>query len=124
MVGVPERGPMLNEQLNAARDIQHEIKTAEAAIDDALASLGRLACKLVTARREFDIELNVGARAFDRIGEATALICQTRAKVLGVHAVLSTVRETSPGFRELGFGALQPSEAKLDDQPTGLRAVS
>lgn len=40
---------MLNEQLNAARDIQHEIKTAEAAIDDALASLGRLACKLVRA---------------------------------------------------------------------------
>lgn len=115
---------MINDHLTAAKDIQNEIKSAEAAIDDALASLGRLVGKMVAARRAFDIELNVGAKAFDRIGEATALICQTRAKVLGVHAVLSDVRETAPGFRELGFGALQPSEAKLDAQPTTLRAVS
>jgi hypothetical protein len=115
---------MLNDHLIAAKDIQREIKAAEAAIDDALASLGRLAGKMVAARRTFDIELNVGARAFDRIGEATALICQTRAKVLGVHAVLSDVRETAPGFREMGFGALQPSEAKIAAQPIELRAVS
>lgn len=115
---------MLNDRLIAARDIQNEIKATEAAIDDALAGLGRLAGKLVAARREFDVELDVGARAFDRIGEATALICQTRAKVLGVHAVLSDVREKAPGFRELGFGALQPSESKLAEQTTALRAVS
>lgn len=114
---------MLNERLIAARDIQREIKTTEAAIDDALVSLGRLAGKLVAARRDFDVELDVGAKAFDRIGEATALICQTRSKVLGVHSVLSDVRETAPGFREMGFGALQPSEAKLSEQPTALRAV-
>lgn len=114
---------MLNDHLVAARDIQQEIKAAEAAIDDALASLGRLTGKLVAARREFDVRLEVGAKAFDRIGEATALICQTRSKVLGVHAVLSEVRETAPGFRELGFGALQPSEGKLAEQPTGLRVV-
>ena len=114
---------MLNDHLIAAKDIQNEIKTAEAAIDEALASLGRLAGKMVAARRAFEIELNVGSKAFDRIGEATSLICQTRAKVLGVHAVLSDVRDNAPGFRELGFGALQPSEAQLDAPPTVLRAV-
>jgi hypothetical protein len=116
---------MLNDRLTAARDIQTEIKTAEAAIDDALASLGRLTGKLVETRREFEIGLDVGAKAFDRIGEATALICQVRAKVLGVHSVLSDVRETAPGFRELGYGAWQPSErAASKEEAPQLRAVA
>lgn len=115
---------MLNDKLHAAQAIQLEIKTAEAAIDDALASLGRLTSKLVDARREFEMGLNVGTKAFDRLGEATALICQTRAKVLGVHAVLSDVRDATPGFRELGFGPMQPSDLHLDRATTALRSVA
>ena len=115
---------MLNDRLTAAQEIQAEIKTAEAAIDDALTSLGRLTGKLVAIRRDFEIELDVGAKAFDRIGEATALMCQTRAKVLGVHAVLSDVRDNAPGFRELGYGALQRSEGRLSETPSTLRSVA
>lgn len=115
---------MLNDTLTAAQAIQNEIKTAEAAIDDALASLGRLTSRLVHTWREFEVDPTLGTKAFDRLGEATSLMCQTRTKVLGVHSVLSDVREVAPGFRELGFGALQRSSARLDEAAPTLRAIA
>ena len=115
---------MLNDKLAAGQAIHGEIKITEAAIDDALASLGRLTSKLVEARREFGVDLSVGTKAFDRLGEATSLICQTRAKVLGVHSVLNDVHSALPGFQELVFGPCQSSTIRIADAPPSLRAVS
>lgn len=77
-----------------------ELHPSERAMDEAMARLASLTTAMIAARATAGVSAVVGQEAFDRVGEAMALLFQARSRLLDAHQRLNEARI------EVGLGAV------------------
>jgi hypothetical protein len=97
---------MLKERTQAATMVADCLMPTEAAINATVGNLAALTTAMLNALTVGHLPIATGKDAFDKLGEATSLAFQIRAKALELHSSLNEAR-AGIGLREVGFGALQ-----------------
>lgn len=116
---------MLNNRLRAAQKVAAQLTAAEADLDRAMQSLVALTTTMIEAREVAGVSHVIGQKAFDRVGEATQNLFQTRSKVIDAHLSLAEARD-QVGLRVVGLGALQdcPPMSASGGEPANVVSIA
>lgn len=96
---------MLNQRLNAARQINDQLHATERAIDAAVMEAAALAACMPRARMEANIAAEVGQAAIERSAAAFAALIEARREIVAAHQELSAVKDQI-GLRTVALGGM------------------
>ena len=96
---------MLNQRLNAAREIADQLFAAERAIDDAVAQVAALTACMPRARMEANIAATVGHAALERSASTMAALIQARGEIIAAHEALAEAKDQI-GLRTVAVGGM------------------
>ncbi len=94
---------MLNQRLNAAREIADQLFAAERAIDDAVAQVAALTACMPRARMEANIAANVGHAALERSANTMSALIEARREIIAAHEALAEAKD-QVGLRTVAVG--------------------
>lgn len=97
---------MLNQRLNAAREINEQLIAAERAIDDAVAQVAALTACMPRARMEANLAANVGHAAFERSAGTMQALIEARREIIATHEALAEAKDMI-GLRTVAIGGLE-----------------
>ena len=94
---------MLNQRLQAAREIAEQLIAAERAIDNAVAQVAALTACMPLARMEANIAANVGHEALVRTAGSMTSLIDARREIIAAHEALAEAKELV-GLRTVAVG--------------------
>lgn len=115
---------MLNDRLQAAQIVAAKLFAAEAALDQALASVAELTAAMPRARMSAKISAVVGQDAIEDAADAQASLIEARRKLVAAHGKLEQVR-VEVGLRVFaaGGGYIKPPSANRDQEPESVQQI-
>jgi hypothetical protein len=114
---------MLNNRLNAAKEVNDRLHALEAAIDEAIARAAEFAASMPQARQRAKISAIVGQDAITKAGETLNTLIIARAQIVDAHEKLADVRDKL-GLKTFMGGPLWKFKESASDESTPLTLVS
>ncbi len=96
---------MLNQRLNAARQVNDQLHATERAIDAAVMEAAAFVASMPRARMEANIAAEVGQAAIERSAAAFAALIEARREIVAAHLELSAVKDLI-GLRTVALGGM------------------
>lgn len=108
---------MLKDRLNAAHAVRASFVKTETMIDAAATSAADCAARMLTARVDTNLPINLGLEAMAKVAEAASLTVRARQLILEAHPLMAELPGEMGLGRITGFGGTEdcPEYAK----PTG-----
>ena len=97
---------MLNQRLNAAREIAEQLIAAERAIDTAVSQVATLTARMPLARMEANLAAEVGHEALARSAGSMTALLEARREIIATHAALAEAKDLI-GLRTVAVGGLE-----------------
>lgn len=105
---------MLKERLNAAQAVRESFVRTETMIDAAATSAADCAARMLAARADANLPINLGLEAMARVAEAASLAVRARQLILEAHPLMAELPGEIGLGRITGFGGTEdcPEYAK------------
>jgi hypothetical protein len=102
---------MLNQRINAARQVANELLPAEAELDNAIIHASRTAIAVIEGRRMAKLPLDTGHEGLALMSRATVKLIDARGDMMAAHVALRATKDEI-GLRAVSFGDIHESPDK------------
>jgi hypothetical protein len=114
---------MLNQRLNAAKQVADELLPAETDLDNAILHASRLAIAVIEGRRSAKLPLNSGHDGLAHVSRASAKLVEARTDMIAAHVAFRDT-QVEIGLRAVSFGDIHESPDKTAALPTDAANVA